>query len=117
MPARRRVPAPDRHRARRSPVVSRIAIRWDGRGCIGSISEEKRLDLAVDAVAEVPDVQLLVVGDGPLRADLEQARQVLGERVTFTGVLDDVPAPTARSMCSSSRAEPKACPEWFSKPA
>jgi glycosyltransferase involved in cell wall biosynthesis len=60
-------------------------------GCVGSISEEKRLNLAVNAVARVPDVQLLIVGDGPLRADLEQhARDVLGERVTFTGVLDDV---------------------------
>jgi glycosyltransferase involved in cell wall biosynthesis len=60
-------------------------------GWIGSMSEEKRPQLAVDAVAEVPGVHLLLVGDGPLRADVERhARDVLDQRSTFTGVLDEV---------------------------
>lgn len=60
-------------------------------GCIGSISAEKRLSLGVTAIAELPDVRLLVVGDGPQRTELQQqARASLGVRVTFTGVLDDV---------------------------
>ena len=60
-------------------------------GCVGSITAEKRLHLAIGAVAELPGVHLLVVGDGPGRTELEQeANAVLGGRVTFTGVLDDV---------------------------
>ncbi len=60
-------------------------------GCVGSIAAEKRLHLAVDAVAGLEHVHLLVVGDGPERADVEQhAQDVLGERATFAGTLDDV---------------------------
>jgi glycosyltransferase involved in cell wall biosynthesis len=60
-------------------------------GCIGSVSAEKRVGLAVDAVAQLPGVHLLVVGDGPERPEIEvQARSVLRERATFTGVLEDV---------------------------
>lgn len=62
-------------------------------GCIGSISAEKRVNLAVDAIARLDGVHLLVVGDGPDRAEVETyARRALGERVTFTGVLADVTA-------------------------
>lgn len=40
---------------------------------IGSLSEEKRPALAADAVRQVSGTQLLVVGDGPARAQLERA--------------------------------------------
>jgi glycosyltransferase involved in cell wall biosynthesis len=67
-------------------------------GCVGSISAEKRLQLAVGAVAGLPDAHLLVVGDGPERRNLErEAKAALGDRVTFTGVLDDV-VPAYRSI-------------------
>jgi glycosyltransferase involved in cell wall biosynthesis len=60
-------------------------------GCVGAISAEKRLHLAVEAVAGLTGVHLLVVGDGPQRADLEQqAAAALGERATFTGLIADV---------------------------
>jgi glycosyltransferase involved in cell wall biosynthesis len=60
-------------------------------GCVGSISSEKRLDLAVDAIARLDGVHLLVVGDGPERAEIEdRASAALRGRVSFTGVLDDV---------------------------
>jgi glycosyltransferase involved in cell wall biosynthesis len=60
-------------------------------GGVGSISHEKRLDLAVDAIARLNDVHLLVVGDGPGRAEIERhARTALGGRATLAGVLDDV---------------------------
>jgi glycosyltransferase involved in cell wall biosynthesis len=60
-------------------------------GWVGSISAEKRLGLAVDAVAGLQSVHLLVVGDGPRRDELErEARRALADRVTFTGTLDDV---------------------------
>jgi glycosyltransferase involved in cell wall biosynthesis len=60
-------------------------------GCVGSISHEKQLDLAVDAIARLDDVHLLIVGDGPGRTEVEgHAHAALGRRVAFTGVLDDV---------------------------
>ena len=62
-------------------------------GWVGSISHEKHLDLAIDAIARLDDVHLLVVGDGPGRADAEKhARTVLAGRATFSGALDDVTA-------------------------
>jgi len=56
---------------------------------IGALVPEKGVDLAIDAVAALPGelgVELLVVGDGPER-DRLVARA--GDRVTFTGPLDD----------------------------
>lgn len=43
--------------------------------------------------AAVSDVDLLLVGDGPLRTELEETATTLGiaDRVRFTGVRDDVP--------------------------
>ncbi len=42
--------------------------------------------------ASIPDVDLLLVGDGPLRGELEQIARSLGlaERISFLGVRDDV---------------------------
>lgn len=72
----------------------------DGRGrCrptvvwVGVMAEVKRLDLLLEAVAAVPDVRLVLAGDGPLRprveADVE--RLGMGERVCLLGRVEDVP--------------------------
>jgi glycosyltransferase involved in cell wall biosynthesis len=77
----------------RTAARTRFGLPIDGNvvGCVGSISAEKRVGLAVDAVAELDDLHLLVVGDGPERADVQRhATTALGARVTFTGVIDDV---------------------------
>jgi glycosyltransferase involved in cell wall biosynthesis len=56
-----------------------------------------------------PDVDLLLAGDGPLRAELEQrVRQLnLGDRVHFLGVRDDVPSVLAAAdvFCLTSVSE------------
>ena len=52
---------------------------------VGRLVPYKRADLAVDAFAGLPH-RLLVVGEGPLRAELE-ARA--GENVEFVGAVDD----------------------------
>ncbi len=58
--------------------------------CIGSLSPEKRVDLAIRSVADL-DARLVVAGDGPLRSDLEAlASRVAPERVRFVGQVDDV---------------------------
>lgn len=55
---------------------------------IGALSPEKRVGDAIDAVAGLPDAHLLVAGDGPDRAALEQrADDVAPGRVHFTGTL------------------------------
>ncbi len=54
---------------------------------IGSISNEKGLDVAIDAVGRLPDVTLVVAGDGPLRSALtERADRVAPGRVRFLGL-------------------------------
>lgn len=60
-------------------------------GTVGRLVEVKRQDLLIRAFAEIarnnPDVQLLVVGDGPERSRLESltARLGLTSRVVFAG--------------------------------
>lgn len=66
-------------------------------GIVGSLSPVKRHELLFDAVAalalRVPNVKLVVAGDGPSRLDLEQAVRTAGiaQRTRFTGWIDDVP--------------------------
>ena len=62
------------------PIDSTIAV-W-----IGSLSSEKNPRLALDVVERLPGVSLLMVGDGPLRAELEL---VAGSTTTFLGALAD----------------------------
>ena len=60
---------------------------------IGALSPEKAVDVAIDALAHLPELRLVVAGDGPERASLEsRAARVAPARVKFTGALDD-PSP------------------------
>ena len=64
-------------------------------GAFGRLVAQKGFDVLLDAAARVreahPAMQLVIVGDGPLRADLEaQAASLnLGDTVTFAGWIDD----------------------------
>ena len=53
----------------------------------GRLTRQKALHVALRAVAQLPDAELLVIGDGPDRADLERLARELGlnGRVRFTG--------------------------------
>ncbi|HEX9991106.1 MAG TPA: glycosyltransferase [Chloroflexia bacterium] len=64
-------------------------------GTVGRLSAEKGgVDLLIKAVAclrnEHPQARLVIVGDGPLRAGLEEVAARLGEDVIFTGTRTDV---------------------------
>ncbi len=65
-------------------------------GTIARFTEEKALDVLLKAVAavrkEVPAVRLILVGDGPLRPQLEQLSQELGinDITTFAGFQENV---------------------------
>jgi glycosyltransferase involved in cell wall biosynthesis len=53
----------------------------------GRLTRQKALGTALEAVAQVPEARLLVIGDGPERESLERrGRELgLGERVEFAG--------------------------------
>jgi glycosyltransferase involved in cell wall biosynthesis len=57
---------------------------------VGALSPEKRPDLALQIAAALPEVRLLVAGDGPLRDEVAHAAHELGDRVRLLGQLSDV---------------------------
>lgn len=56
---------------------------------VGRLTQQKNLDLAIDAIAQVSDARLVVVGDGPDQARLERKVAASGARgrITFLGAL------------------------------
>jgi glycosyltransferase involved in cell wall biosynthesis len=72
---------PERLRTRYG-LGSAVTIGW-----AGVIREWHGLELLVDAVAPMPDVRLLIVGDGPSRRSVEQRVSALGltDRTVITG--------------------------------
>lgn len=67
-------------------------------GHVGRFAPQKNHDFLVDIFAEVQekraDARLLLVGDGPLRTEIEIKVRSLGlsEKVIFTGIRSDIPA-------------------------
>jgi glycosyltransferase involved in cell wall biosynthesis len=66
-------------------------------GTVGSLTPVKRHNLLIQAAARaataIPHLRLVIVGDGPLRTELEQLARSegLAERVILTGPREDVP--------------------------
>lgn len=60
--------------------------------CVGRLTRQKGQDVLLDAwpqvLAAVPDARLVLVGEGPARADLERTA---GSGVSLAGARDDVP--------------------------
>lgn len=88
-PAQRFRPAGAEGRAR-----ARARLGLDGGpvvGWVGSLTTEKRPDLAVRAVSHLVSAHLVMAGDGPLRAEVESlAARVAQGRVHLLGAVDDV---------------------------
>ncbi|MEU4420145.1 glycosyltransferase [Actinoplanes sp. NPDC024001] len=61
-------------------------------GGIGRLEPDKRFDLLIRAVGEVPGATLVLVGDGSARATLERLADIEGvaDRVRFTGAVGHV---------------------------
>ncbi|MEA2448046.1 MAG: hypothetical protein QOK47_1683 [Actinomycetota bacterium] len=59
---------------------------------VARLARQKALDVLLDAVALLPGVKLAIVGDGPLRTELEQHAATVGvaERVRFVGRKEEV---------------------------
>jgi len=98
--------AADRAAARRA-----LGIAVDGRvvGAVARLTREKGIDLAIEAIAALPGVRLILVGDGPERGELEGRARALGvaDRVDFLGMRDDLPAlyPAFDALLVPSRTE------------
>ena len=66
-------------------------------GAVSVLRDQKAVDVLLRASAEVreriPDIQVVIAGDGPLRAELERLRAELGLEATvhFLGSRSDVP--------------------------
>jgi glycosyltransferase involved in cell wall biosynthesis len=72
--------APDRDALRASLGASGFTVL-----CLGRLVPIKAVDVAVRAVADLPGAELIVAGDGPRRAPLEQLARRLGAPVRFVG--------------------------------
>ncbi|HTD45803.1 MAG TPA: glycosyltransferase [bacterium] len=68
---------------------------------VGRLAREKGIALLLEVAAALPEVWLLLVGDGPERQDLQaQAQRLgLGERVIFAGELDHAHVVDALHAC------------------
>jgi glycosyltransferase involved in cell wall biosynthesis len=83
---------------------------------VGRLAPPKRPDLALRALASVreriPEAELHVVGDGPLRPEAERLAAQLGvaEHVRFLGNRDDVPELLAEAECALLASDYEGCP-------
>jgi glycosyltransferase involved in cell wall biosynthesis len=83
-------PAPDvPHLPAREELRAELGLTGPTLAFAGRLMAAKALDVALAAVALVPDATLLIVGDGPDRAALERQHDDLGlgDRVRFLGGL------------------------------
>lgn len=96
------------------PEVSREAGRVT---FIGRLDDQKNVTALIDAVADLPDVALNIIGEGPLRAELQAAASRGRGNVTFLGTLPhaELPALLNRSAAfvlpSHYEGNPKALVE------
>lgn len=77
------------------PVDSIGFLPWVERplvlGVVGRLVPVKGIDLAIKLLVDLPDVQLEIIGDGPLRRPLEELAQHLSvvQRIRFLGYLEN----------------------------
>ena len=79
---------------------------------VGVLAAVKRVDLLLDAVAAVPRLRLLVVGDGPLRGEVERRCAVsdLAGRVELAGWVDEPAALLATADLYVLTSDAENCP-------
>jgi glycosyltransferase involved in cell wall biosynthesis len=62
---------------------------------VGHLIDRKSHDLAIKAVAEIPEARLIIIGEGPLRKKLDRLTDTLGvrDRVSFLGNIPQADLP------------------------
>jgi glycosyltransferase involved in cell wall biosynthesis len=96
----------------RASLPSRAELGWPADrflvGCIGRLVHEKNLGVLLEAAARRPDLDFALVGDGPLRGEIESfvATRRLGN-VHLAGAIEDASAliPLFDVLCLPSRWE------------
>ncbi len=58
--------------------------------CVARLSPEKGVDVLLDAIKDLPDMTLDIIGDGQSDAELKEIAKPLGGRVRFLGRRNDV---------------------------
>jgi len=58
--------------------------------CVARLSPEKGVDVLLDAIKDLPNVSLDIIGDGQSEQELKAAAKPLGDRVRFLGRRNDV---------------------------
>lgn len=83
-------------------------------GFAGRLVEAKGPDLLIAAAADLPDARIEILGDGPLRDQLEEQAQGLGmgERVTFLGTLPSVEMPSFYRRLDALVLPSRSRPNW-----
>ena len=73
------------------PVEAVVLDRRPVVGCAARLEDQKQLDVLIEAMVELPDARLVLVGDGSRRGDLEALAAGVGvdDRTTFVGWVDD----------------------------
>ncbi|MFF5717467.1 glycosyltransferase [Streptomyces buecherae] len=99
--------------AARAAARARLGIPHDAyvAGGVGRLVPGKRFDTAVRAVAALPGVHLLLVGDGPERAALARLARMMGaaDRVHLVGERDGAVAPSV-APSAATYGVPSAAP-------
>ena len=81
---------PQPQRPKKSRASIRAELGWEDRPTLLTVARLqpwKGIDHLLNAVVTMPDLRLIVVGDGPDRGRLERLAEPLADRVTFTGRL------------------------------
>lgn len=101
-------------RARRRAVRAHLGMSGPTFGFVGRLVREKGVDTFVDALARVPGVRGLIVGDGPERQELEAlaSRLRVGDRIRFTGALSPGDATDAIGALDGLVLPSRTMPNW-----
>lgn len=89
---------------RRSEIKKKLGIGERAVLVFGRVAKEKNLDFALDVFARMSEkTELVFVGDGPYRGELEKKIRVLGlwSRTRFLGVLRGEPLVEAINACDA----------------
>lgn len=89
------------------PAAGPVTALW-----LGVLAEVKRVEVLLDAAEQVPDLRLLVAGDGPLRDQVERraAGSALAGRVVLPGRLADPTPVFARAHLFALTSAAENCP-------
>jgi glycosyltransferase involved in cell wall biosynthesis len=81
------IPESDLKHVDRAALRSELELTMDSRilVSVGRLTAVKGFDVAIRALAELPDCHLVIVGEGEQRAELERLATPYAERVTFVG--------------------------------